>query len=320
LRALALALIFLSSQQAHVLALSGTRLMAIPEHLWPPPREIADLPAPITAGPQEILAWPEEAWRDARFEVFRWDRFPSLLIIDTACYETQDLMLKRIAFYVEKSGWRGSLAHDEEIADLHGWNAHDYRAGDLASFFQSARDGGFPLGREEIELEGLLLDEGLIWETAKGLRGGDGGIISISRATAHALRELFMAHEGFHSLYFIDADFRAFTEERWNAFPDEGKTMFLTFLREQNYDADYDFIAQKEFASFLLQQPAESAGAYFGLRVPQRIESGDWHQANESGRDSDGSFPAFAEMFSLEAQAFCDFVGALWGFAAGRVW
>ena len=50
----------------------------------------------------------------------------------------QDDLLKRMAFFTEKEGFRGRLAADEEIKDLHGFNAHDYRAETLAAFFDLA--------------------------------------------------------------------------------------------------------------------------------------------------------------------------------------
>ena len=278
------------------------------------------MPEPISTCPRYVLAWPQSHWRSPRFEVFRWYRFPSILIFDTADYAVQDRMLKRIAFYVEKAGFRGRLARDEEIADLHGWNAHDYRAEDLARFFQSAREQGFPLNREELELEQILLDEGLIWECLDGLRGGEGGILSISREASLTLRFLFMAHEGFHGLFFIDESFRSFTADRWHRFPEEGRRMFLTFLDDQEYDISVDFIVYKEFASFLLQQHISQAPFYFGIRMPYRISSPCWHRENRHLRAANGSFPHFAKIFTYEVEVFSAYVAYRWGFAAGRVW
>ena len=299
---------------------AGARLLSIPEFLWPSPRDILEVSEPISTCPRYVLAWPQSHWRDPRFELFRWYRFPSLLIFDTADYDVQDRLLKRIAFFVEKRGFRGRLAHDEEIADLHGWNAHDYRAVDLARFFQAARDESFPLNREELELEQILLDAGLMWETLDGLRGGEGGILSVSREAPEFLRFLFMAHEGFHGLFFIDEAFREFTADRWSRFPEDGRRMFLTFLDDQEYDISVEFIVLKEFASFLLQQPVSLAPAYFGARMPYRISCPEWHAAHRHLRTPTGMFPHFADLFTREAAAFSAYVNYRWGFAAGRVW
>ena len=299
---------------------AGGRFLTVPEPFWPAPREMLEVPQPIATCPRYVLAWPQRYWRDPRFELFRWYRFPSILIFDTADYAVQDRLLKRLAFFVEKRGFRGRLARDEEIADLHGWNAHDYRSVDLARFFQAAREENFPLNREELELEQILLDQGLIWETMEGLQGGEGGILSISREAPEFLRFLLMAHEGFHGLFYIDEDFRAFTEYRWNRFPDDGREMFLTFLDDQDYDVTVDFIVLKEFSAFVLQQPVSQAPIYFGRRMPARITNPYWHAANRHLRDATGAFPRFANIFTLEAQAFSAFVAYRWGFAAGRVW
>jgi len=89
------------------------------------------------------------------------------LILETADYQVQDRLLKRLAFFLEKSGFRGRVASDAEIADIHGWNAHDYRAEDLARFFNDAlqkekEKNEEILTPEERELEALLAAEGII--------------------------------------------------------------------------------------------------------------------------------------------------------------
>mgnify|MGYP000928978100 CR=1 FL=1 len=76
---------------------------------------------------------------------YRWDLLPSVILFDFRNYDIQDAYLKRLAFFVEKRGFVGRLAPNQEIAPLHGWNAHDYKAEDLARFFAcvgSLRDHG----------------------------------------------------------------------------------------------------------------------------------------------------------------------------------
>jgi len=277
-------------------------------------------PAPIAADPGMILAWPIEHWRDRRYEVFRWDRFPSLLIFDTADYAVQDRMLKRLAFFVEKAGFRGRLAPDDEIAELHGWNAHDYRAKDLARFFQSAHEVNFPLLAEERELERILLTAGIIRESGEGIQEGSGGIISISRESEAYLRTLFMAHEGFHGLFFIDEDFHAFSRGRWQQFPAEAKRFIVSFFNFQHYDTANDYLLVNEFMAHVLQQSASQAVHYFGKNLPSRIEDG-WRKADLPAKDkASDSWPTLAKTFAREAEAFSAYVGSRWGLAAGRVW
>jgi len=277
-------------------------------------------PEPILANPDEILAWPAESWRNPRFEVFRWRRFPSILIFDTADYRMQDGLFKRLAFFAEKRGFRGRLAGNQEIADLHGWNAHDYGSGDLAAFFARAGAEGFPLGAEELELRNILLEGGIVAEAGGSLVGSGGAVLSISRESNAALRSLLMTHEGFHGLFAIDGDFRRFAAERWNGLPADAQQMMLTFLDDAEYDIGVDYIVLKEFASFVLQQPTERAGQYFSVTMPSRITNRAWWDANRHLRDASGSFARFGEVFRGEAEAFGAYVGERWGLAAGRVW
>ena len=277
------------------------------------------LPAPITADPGLILAWPMERWRDRRYEFFRWENFPSLLIFDTASYAVQDRMFKRLAFFVEKAGFRGRLAPDEEIAELHGWNAHDYRAEDLARFFNAARRTNFPLLAEERELERILLDAGVIREAGAGIAGGEGGVISISRESAEYLRFRFMAHEGFHGIFFVDDDFRDFARLRWQQFPADAKRFLVSFFNYQHYDTSDEYLLINEFMAHVLQQPASEAGRYFGQTLPARLEE-TWRKAHLPAKDqASGAWPTLATAFTREADAFSAYVNARWGLAAGRV-
>ena len=281
---------------------------------------IPPFPEPVATDPGMVLAWPAEHWRDRRYEVFRWDRFPSLLILDTANYAIQDRLLKRLAFFVEKAGFRGRLAPDSEIAGLHGWNAHDYRSGDLAHFFQTARETQFPLLAEERELEKILLNAGIIRESGGRIQAGEGGIISISRESPDYLRFRFMAHEGFHGLFFIDEDFRTFSRYRWQQLPAEAKRFIVSFFDYQRYDTADEYLLINEFMAHVLQQPVSQAGRYFGETLPSRIETISWRQADLPEKDQrSGTWPALALAFTREAQAFSEYAGSRWGLAAGRV-
>ena len=282
--------------------------------------DISRFPSPISADPGIILTWPVERWRDSRYEVFRWEHFPSLLIFDMADYAVQDRMLKRLAFFVEKAGFRGRLAADSEIAELHGWNAHDYRAADLARFFQAARASHFPLLAEERELEQILLYAGIIRENSGSVEAGEGGIISISRESDENLRYRFMAHEGFHGLFFIDEDFRAFSRFRWQQLGSEAKRFIFSYFGFQQYDTADEYLMINEFMAHILQQPVSQAGHYFGVLLPSRLEDSPRRKADLPEKDqTTETWPLLAEAFVREAQAFSEYVERRWGLAAGRV-
>jgi hypothetical protein len=296
---------------------SGDRIRSFQiTYAAPPP-----FPAPVTADPGLVLAWPLEQWRNPRYELFRLEQFPTLLIFDTASYAVQDRLFKRLAFFTEKAGFRGRLAPDGEIAGLHGWNAHDYRAEDLARFFEAARLSDFPLLSEERELERILLDNGIIRRAAGGgLAAGEGGIISISRESADYLRSLFMVHEAFHGIFFIDEDFRAFSRRRWEQLGADAKRFIISYFDYQHYDIKDAYLLVNEFMAHVLQQPVSQAGRYFGQTLPARLETSSWRKtALPPKNPASSSWPLLAGAFSAEAEAFSAYVNRRWGLAAGRV-
>jgi hypothetical protein len=276
-------------------------------------------PEALPADPGLILDYPEEAWRDSRYEIFRWERFPSVLIIDTADYGVQDSLFKRLCFFTEKKGFRGRIAPDWEIAELHGWNAHDYRAEDLARFFQAAED--FPLSPEERELEQILLDEGIIRREAGRIRGGEGAVLSISRESAVYLRSLFMTHEGFHGLFFIDEDFRDFCRRRWEGLSPRARNFIVSYFDYQGYDTGDEYLLVNEFMAHCLQQPVSRAARYFGETLASRINASPRRRGILPEKDeAAGSWPELGRAFRIEAEAFSEYVNKRWGLSAGRVW
>ena len=277
-------------------------------------------PQPINVDPGLIIEWPQKNWRNINYEVFRWDNFPSLLIFDFADYDVQDRMLKRLAFFVEKAGFRGRLAHDYEIEELHGWNAHDYRAQDLAQFFDAAKKINFPLLAEERELEKILLNERIIMEEQGSIVPGKGAIISISRESPSYLRYRFMAHEGYHGLFFIDEDFRDFNRRRWDQLSAAARRFIVSYFGFQQYDTRDEYLLLNEFMAHILQQSVSQAAEYFGKQLPERLES-TWRSSALPQKDEDsGAWPVLAEAFTDEAQAFSEYVNRRWGLSAGRVW
>ncbi|MDR2445976.1 MAG: hypothetical protein LBD58_01590 [Treponema sp.] len=290
------------------------RLDASPERRFPL--------APIPADPGIVLAYRQGEWRDSRYEVFQWQGFPSLLIFDTANYRVQDNLFRRLAFFVEKAGYRGRLVPDQELEGQHGWNAHDYRAEDLAAFFERAETTHFPLLKEELELKEILFANGILKrETNEKISAGSGAIISLSRDSSDVLRKQFMAHEGFHGLFFIDEDFRSFTKKRYESLIPAAKNFILSFFDYQHYDITDNYLVQNEFQAHVLQQIANQAYWYFGGNLASRLEASPWRRAMLPKKDEySGTWPDIGRAFQTEANAFSNYVNERWGFAAGRNW
>jgi hypothetical protein len=223
----------------------------------------------VPAIPSASLAAIEEGSGDlpgnAAFAIYRWDRFPSVLIFDMADFTEQDRMFSRLAFFIEKRGYRGRLLSDALLAGKHGWNAHDYGPDGLASFFNAAASARFPLDAEELVLRGIVLREGII---ARALEGaafvpGAGAVLSISRASDHQERILLLAHESCHGVYFCSAEYRALCERLWKEAPATERLFMTSLLGALGYDAASHGLVVNEFQAYLLQQPRSMAAAYF---------------------------------------------------------
>ncbi len=242
---------------------------------------------PLPADPAAVLLYDPRLWRQPDYELFAWERFPGILILDTASYAVQDRFFKRLAFFVEKEGYRGRLVTEREMRGRHGYNAHDYRAEDLARFFAAAAAEGFPLNREEELLRAILTANGL-------LRGGDGqgeggaapahettparpvagqgAVLSISRESSEVLRALLLTHEAFHGLFFTLPRYREACQAAWRDLQAPERKFWQLFLDWGGYDFRDGYLAANEMQAYLFQQPREGLNAYFRLLTAKRLE------------------------------------------------
>jgi len=224
---------------------------------------------PLPADPGTVLAYSQEEWRDPDFELFSWDLYPHILIIDTADYSVQDRLFKRLAFYVEKRGFRGNIFTLAELAGKHGYNAHDYRAEDLARFFNEVER--FPLTREEERLKNILTENGVIIKKSSGYVPGMGGIISISRSSSKALRRHLLTHEIFHAVFFSRPSYREGCFAAWQELSPEEQEYWLLFLNWEGYDTTDHYLVVNEFQAYLMQQARRGVNYYFRELVAGRL-------------------------------------------------
>ncbi len=234
---------------------------------------------PLPADPAAVLLYDPRLWRQPDYELFAWDRFPGVLILDTAHYAVQDRFFKRLAFFVEKEGYRGRLVTEQEMSGRHGYNAHDYRAEDLARFFAAADAEGFPLNREEELLRAVLTANGLLrggngsGEKAPAQAvGGQGAVLSISRESSEVLRALLLTHEAFHGLFFTLPRYREACEAAWRDLQKPERKFWRLFLDWGSYDFRDSYLAANEMQAYLFQQPREDLNAYFRLLTAGRLE------------------------------------------------
>ena len=226
---------------------------------------------PIKTGFGPILFSDKLKWRRDEFELFSWNYFPDFLIVDTRDYAYQAAMFKRLAFYVEKPGSRGILRSNEEIENLHGWNAHDYKSSDLASFFNKAAEADFSLNREEKILKNILLENSVIKREGERYLPGNGGILSISRESSGYLRRIFITHEGYHGVFFSSEEFRKECEIIWDDAEPELKEFWKLFFEYKKYDTDDHYLLVNEFMAYNLQQPLDRVIPYYFDHVIPRL-------------------------------------------------
>jgi len=232
--------------------------------------------APIQAAPEpaslaSVLADARSSSDNQGFRVCRWDLFPSILVFGTPDYGFQDRMFSRLAFFLEKRGYRGRLLNNHELENLHGWNAHDYGPEGLASFFNAARRAGIALNPEELTLQEIALDQSIVVMERDQLAPGRGGILSISRSSSVYERRLLLTHESFHGIFFASPEYRDFCFKLWDSMSPGTKAFFRSFLDELGYDADYRYLCVNEFQAYFIQQPLRYAPEYF-QRVTRRFE------------------------------------------------
>lgn len=234
------------------------------------------------------------------YALFRWSLYPDVLLMDFASYRIQSSYLKRLAFFAEKRGFRGRVASFAELADRHGWNAHNYSPEGLAGFFSAASD----ISPEEEALKILALEEGIIRraeESGTGdpehdYLGGVGGILSVSQESNPRLRRLLLTHEALHGVFYSEPVFVDAVWEVWNAQSPEFRDAWRFFLSSMTYDPEDEYLMVNEFQAYLLQQPLEELGPYLNGRIVPRIRSRD----PEKTRFSDAFLTRFAHE-SLEA-------------------
>ena len=233
-----------------------------------PGADLVALPADLST----TLRLPPARWRRPEFELYAWNgarsnRDAPLLVFDTADYATQARFFRRLAFYVEKRGYRGRLLSDRELRGLRGYNAHDYAAPDLARFFTAAQAAGLTLTGEELLLRAVAVTHGIIEPdpAAAGWRAGAGAVLSISQGSGRELRRLLLRHEALHGLYFIHLPYQEAARALWQQLTPGERQYWHLLLDAVGYDTEYEWLVVNEFQAYLLQQEAAAVANLLAL-------------------------------------------------------
>ena len=338
----ALRLKYAASSDADIVVQAGTKVVIraasakkealLPASVFPDAEKVGSIaltvPDGISMESISIESLPEEEARlldpgivllqpalteDQDLAYSRWDLLPDVVIFDFRNYAVQDSYLKRLAFFVEKKGFAGKLAKDEEIAALHGWNAHDYKTEDLAKFFTAAKKAGFSLNAKELWLRDFLVGNRLIAARGQEYKGLGGAIISISQESPTYLRHTFLTHESSHAIFFADEGYRAFCISMWNAMSQEEKWFWVLYFGWMHYDIGSAYLMANEMQAYLIQQPVRKAEEYFTKILTERL----LEKNPELKASLDGYVEKYGPEFARKAGLLDGWLRAEYGFGAG---
>ena len=211
--------------------------------------------------PLSIIENEPHHWRREDFELYSWSSLPGILIIDTRDYAIQANLFKRLAFFVEKTGWQGKIPPWDSLHDRHSYNAHNYRAEDLARFFNQALPSELTPG--ENLLREILVRSGVMGGGTRRYYPVGGGILSLSQESTPRLRKKLMVHEMLHAVFYRYADYRENVFTIWERLSVDEKSIWYLFLYSRDYHGDDTYLAVNEFQAYLLQQSEPAWQVYF---------------------------------------------------------
>lgn len=272
---------------------------------------------PIKTDPGLILNYKMENWRNPEYELFEWDRFSRILFFDTKDFEIQGKFFTRLAFFVEKQGFKGRLLTDSELEGKHGYNAHDYSSESMARFFNKAKELNFPLNKYEELLKQILIQNDLFEQNDDGtVLAKEGGIVSISRESPAWSRKNLFAHEGWHMQFFRDEEFRNYVSAVFYTCDPNTRDFLIDYFRSQSslgYDTNDDYLMHNEFMAYVMEKPTSLVAEDF-------VKKANWKSVNdftpelcEYIRKTEG------KGFEDISNALNDFVFDKYGIVAGNI-
>ena len=252
---------------------------------------------PLPADFKQILENDPAQWRYSDWEVYAWESFPGILIIDFQNFNIQSHMLKRLSYFVEKRGYTGKIHSFLRLSGKTDWNAHNYKAKDLAAFFTEAQRSNALLTSAETYLRELLMANGIIEKGEAGYTGGeDKGIVSVSQESASHVRSLLLTHEGYHGLFYAAPGLKELVYDLWDRLAPEAQEMWVEYLRTAdvwNYDYNNGYLLRNEMLGYMMQQ--KDFGEYFDNMMFPRLLKRSPDKAEHFQETRDAARQAFLD-------------------------
>jgi hypothetical protein len=215
-----------------------------------------------------------------------------ILVLDFPDLISQARALNRLAVLVEKrNAPRDRVLNDTElVAFIAGsgtsaetfYFGHDYRAADIARFFNLAQAAEVALNPDELALLDLLIGHRLLRASDAGYQAVPPEQVLVSVVQLQAdnpatpqdetvdpgLRQTTLNHELSHGVFFTDKAYREHSERFWyRGLSVEERTLFRNFLSSAGYDPTNDRIMINEMQAFLMHTPDTRAfsAAHLGV-------------------------------------------------------
>ena len=253
---------------------------------------------PLSADFKMILENNQAQWRYSDWEVYSWESFPGILIIDFQNLSIQSHMLKRLSYFVEKRGYTGKIHSFMKLSGKSDWNAHNYKSADLAAFFTEAQRSGALLTSAESYLRELLLANGIIEKNETGFTGSeDKGLVSVSQESTPHVRALLLTHEGYHGLFYAAPGLKDLVYDLWDKLAPEAQEMWTEYLRTAdvwNYDYNNGYLLRNEILGYMMQQ--KDFGEYFDNMMFPRLLKRSPDKAEHFQETHDAAREAFLDM------------------------
>ena len=221
-----------------------------------------------------LIALGRTPMAGADYALYAWHYYPRILIVDTANYHTLSLFFKRLAFFIEKDGYSGTIREEGDLAGRYAWRGHNYDGEGLALFYNhiTAQDGA--LNRHETRLLNIAVAYGIIAQRDGIYYPGDGGILGISRESPPYTRAAITRHEFLHGAFYSSPPFRTAAYEHWMTLSPNQMRAWQEVLRALTYDPERAYLVINEMQAYLLAKPLpESVAQMAG--VARRLSTND---------------------------------------------
>ncbi|UGQ16211.1 hypothetical protein [Borrelia sp. RT5S] len=228
-----------------------------------------DINKPISSDLKFIFNYKKENYRRDSFEIFNLIVKPEIYVLKFKHLKDQSLMLKRLAFFMEKKNFRGRILSNEELENKKGWAGHNYRLEDIITFFNMAKKSNTKLNKEELILRNIIINNKLAYIEDNTIKVRDKSrniafaTYSEDATISREAQMIIFMHEILHMYFFTDANISKAISALWyKNVPQKDKRAWIKFLDSKDYDIKSNSLVINEFYAYMLQIPKEDIAEF----------------------------------------------------------